>query len=191
MPNRTKINLDARRLEIYQLQLLARATERQAEAELERRFGLRMLESRVIAIVATAGATPFKQLVASGQFDKGYASRLVAGLVKKGLILSEVDPGDLRATILHLTAAGQKLFLSIHELATRHNELWLSTLPKAERAAFKSALARLLIQVGERPPRPGLPPPPAPTGAKPRRGRSSANVHSPMATASNHLTPAS
>lgn len=174
MPDRTTLNLDPRRLEIYQLQLLARVTERQAEAGLERLFGLRVLESRVIAIVATAGATPFKQLVASGQFDKGYASRLVAGLVKKGLILSEVDPEDLRATILRLTAKGQRLFLNIHELATRHNELWLSTLSKAERAAFKAALARL-IQLGEGPaPRPELSPSPAQPGAKPRRRRLSA-----------------
>ena len=135
----------------FQFHLLARLSERKAEGEMQKGFGVRLFEARIICMVGSVEACPFKVLTTFGQFEKGYASRAVAALVRRGLMVSETDTVDQRATVLRLTKAGEKLHREIIAEAVRRDERWLAGLPAKERDGLKRALAtlfRLSIGVG-------------------------------------------
>ncbi len=132
-------------IKLAQLQFLvvARAAERQAEVEIQRDTDMKLIETRILGMVGSVDSCPFKILTISGNFDKGHASRTVSALVGKGLMSSEADAGNKRATVLRLTTAGKRVYRQIVAEAVRRNELWLSVLPAAEREGLTRALATL------------------------------------------------
>ncbi len=133
----------------FQLHLLARLSERKAEAEVQRELGVRLIEAHIIGMVGALDACPFKSLTTYGQLDKGYASRLVAALVGKGLMVSEMDREDQRAILLRLTSAGRQLYREIIAAAEHRNERWLAVLAVDERDGLQRALATLFrISIG-------------------------------------------
>ncbi len=75
--------------------------------------------------------------------DKGQVSRVVSGLVERGLVLRAVDASDARGVRLSLTRAGRRLYDGLIAAATERNQALLDALPAAERAVLESALARL------------------------------------------------
>jgi DNA-binding MarR family transcriptional regulator len=132
-------------VELAQIQFMvvAGSMARQAEVEVLQDSGIRLIESRIIYMVGSVDACPFKVLTIFGDFDKGHASRTVTALVAKGLMTSEADSRNKRATLLRLTPAGKRLYREIIADAVRRNERWLGVLPADERNGFTRALAAL------------------------------------------------
>jgi DNA-binding MarR family transcriptional regulator len=64
-------------------------------------------------------------------------------LQEAGLISREPDPGDRRARLLSITAAGERARRTVQEEIQRNEERLLAELTRAERKAFLSAVQRL------------------------------------------------
>jgi DNA-binding MarR family transcriptional regulator len=126
-----------------QFQIVARFAERQAEREIPQECGVRLIEARIICMVGSVDTCPFKVLTTSGGLDKGHASRTVTGLVGKGLMVSETDMDNQRATLLHLTTAGLRFYRKLIAIAVKRNERWLAALPADERDGLTRALSTL------------------------------------------------
>jgi MarR family transcriptional regulator, temperature-dependent positive regulator of motility len=126
-----------------QFHLISRLSERQGEQQVRQLFGLGLRETRIIALVGSHGTLPVRFLSTEGNFDKGHASRLIAALVRRGLIHNEINPENQRANNLRLTSKGQILYRDIYKLACRTNDRWLAALPKNQHHALRRALSAL------------------------------------------------
>ena len=75
--------------------------------------------------------------------DKTRIIATLDDLQAAGLISREPDPGDRRARLLSITAAGNRVRRAVQNEIQRNEERLLAELPAAERTAFLSAAARL------------------------------------------------
>ncbi len=132
-----------RALPSLRLHLLARLSERAAEAEYLRLFGLRLVEARVIGLAGAAGCITLTWLCAELELEKAYASRLVARLAARGLLERAPNPADQRSTLLRATAEGERLRGAIYAAAAARNARLMAALPEARRAAFLEDLDAL------------------------------------------------
>lgn len=71
-------------------------------------------------------------------------TRMVDGLVKKGLVERHVDAGDRRVALTSLTAEGRALHESTEETATRSIADLLESLPPEKLIRLEAALADLV-----------------------------------------------
>jgi DNA-binding MarR family transcriptional regulator len=76
--------------------------------------------------------------------EKSKVSRVVARLLKKGLLEKQDDPADQRSFHLSLTAYGSKLYWAMYADAVARNEQWMAVLPKKQRVQFLASLDRLM-----------------------------------------------
>lgn len=130
----------------YRLHVLANLSARWAEARYQQRFGLKLLEWRAIALLGGGEAQSLNQLARGAGLEKSYASRTVAGLIRRKLVSSVADDRDARGKLFALTRSGLVLYRKVFEDATERGEAWLSVLSDDERAALMDMLERLTEQ---------------------------------------------
>jgi DNA-binding MarR family transcriptional regulator len=106
------------------------------------RFGLKIPEWRVIAVVAEQAHATQAGLVAATQMDKMTVSRAVAALVDRGLLV-RAQASDRRTLELALTAEGQALYAEIAPLALGIEAELLHGFSEAERDQLMTLLTRL------------------------------------------------
>jgi DNA-binding MarR family transcriptional regulator len=70
-------------------------------------------------------------------------SKLVDGLVARGVVMREIHPGDRRRVTLRLTAGGRDRLRAAREIAQAHLARVLVALPPAERGALIQAMHAL------------------------------------------------
>jgi MarR family transcriptional regulator, organic hydroperoxide resistance regulator len=80
--------------------------------------------------------------------ERGSPSRLTSTLVKKGLVASEADVSDARATRLYLTAAGKR---AAKQVAAAEQRLYQALAPALDPQALAAANDLLRALVAERP----------------------------------------
>jgi DNA-binding MarR family transcriptional regulator len=131
----------------FRLHILAGLSERYAELRYQREFGLRMREVRIIGVVGFHGAPTFRYVCKEAELEKSHASRLVAGLIKRGLLARAADPEDSRSILLSLTGRGRALYGRIFDEALDRNERILSALTPAQRAALAGSIEVLIDQI--------------------------------------------
>jgi DNA-binding MarR family transcriptional regulator len=81
--------------------------------------------------------------------DRNSASVLVEELATKGLIERRVKDGDRRARILHLTGAGERLFLQLRKKNLAAQERTLEILTPSERELLFDLLVRIIAANGQ------------------------------------------
>ena len=130
----------------YRLHVLANLSARWAEARYQQRFGLKLLEWRAIALLGGYAPQSLNELARSAGLEKSYASRTVAGLIKRKLVTSGPDDRDGRGKLFVLTRSGKALYRKVFEDAIARSEAWLSIFSKGERMALMVLLERLTEQ---------------------------------------------
>ncbi len=126
----------------YRLSIASNAVSDRVAAAYQARFGLKVPEWRVIAVVAERGQATQAALVAATQMDKMTVSRAVAALVARGL-LARTAAEDRRTLALSLTPAGGALYADIAPLALGIEAELLAGFSAAERAQLMALLKRI------------------------------------------------
>jgi DNA-binding MarR family transcriptional regulator len=130
----------------YRLHVLANLSARWAEARYQQRFGLRLLEWRAIALLGGYEPQSLNELARGAGLEKSYASRTVAGLIKRDLVSSTPDDRDARGKLFELTRSGRALYRKVFDDAIERSNAWLSVLSENERALLMQMLERLTEQ---------------------------------------------
>ncbi len=126
----------------YRLSLASNAVSDRVAHVYQARFGLKIPEWRVIAVVAEQASATQAALVAATQMDKMTISRAVAALVERGL-LARARASDRRTLELALTAEGEALYAEIAPLALGIEAELLEGFSPAERTQLMALLQRL------------------------------------------------
>ncbi|GGZ98477.1 MarR family winged helix-turn-helix transcriptional regulator [Novosphingobium arvoryzae] len=111
------------------------------------RFGLKIPEWRVMAVLGDAGALTQRDLVGATRMDKVAVNRACKVLEDRGLAARSPNDRDGRSHHLELTAAGKAMHAEIMPLALGMEKQLFAVLSAQERRDFKAVLARINDQV--------------------------------------------
>lgn len=125
----------------YRVSRVANAMSRGAALRYRREFGVSLGEWRTIALLGASSPLTQNHLARLAALDKAQISRVVAGLIGRGLLLRELGPG--RTVELALTARGRALYERLIAAANERNDAFLVCLTPRERDALESALDKL------------------------------------------------
>jgi DNA-binding MarR family transcriptional regulator len=134
---------DIRDLLTFRLAVLSSASDKIGSAWLQREFDLRVVEWRVLGVVAAEGPAQFRDIARALLMDKGQLSRLIKTLVTRKLIRSEPDRSDQRTIRLRLTAAGERLHTRVLARALERNGRVMSALHPDEAQTLFALLDKL------------------------------------------------
>jgi DNA-binding MarR family transcriptional regulator/GNAT superfamily N-acetyltransferase len=102
---------------------------------------LSLTEARVLYEIARGEGLRADAVQAALGLDKGYLSRIIAGLERRGFLSRAVAAEDRRARRLGLTPAGHELFARIDQRSTDEMERLLAPLNAAQRRDLTQSLA--------------------------------------------------
>jgi len=111
------------------------------------RFGLKIPEWRVMAVLGDAGALTQRDLVGATRMDKVAVNRACKVLEDRGLAARSPNDRDGRSHHLELTAAGKAMHAEIMPLALGMEKQLFAVLSAQERRDFKAVLTRINDQV--------------------------------------------
>lgn len=126
----------------YRLSIASNAVSDRVARAYQARFGLKIPEWRVLAVVAEQRRATQAALVVATQMDKMTVSRAVTALVGRGL-LARTEAADRRTLELALTADGEALHGEIAPLAIGIESDLLQGFSAAERTQLLALLWRL------------------------------------------------
>jgi len=135
--------LTIRDLLSYRLHVVANLLSRGAAMRYKREFGVSLWEWRTIALLGGEAPLSLNELAAAAGLDKSQMSRVVAGLVARGLVARGADETDGRGVRLALTRAGERLGEGLIRAAGERNDAFLGCLQPRERACLEGALQKL------------------------------------------------
>jgi DNA-binding MarR family transcriptional regulator len=127
----------------YRLSVAANAVSRRISDSYRRRFGLKIAEWRVIAILAENERMTPQDIGNKGELDKITVSRSATALMDRGLLLQQRNPEDGRSHFLQLTPDGRALYEEIAPAALRLEQELLTCFSKEERDLLESLLRRI------------------------------------------------
>jgi DNA-binding MarR family transcriptional regulator len=127
----------------YRLSVASNAVSNRIAQSYRRRFGLKIAEWRLIAILAEQKQATPQTLGGLTRMDKIAVSRAAAALADRGLIVASRNPMDGRSHLLSLTADGAALYREIAPLALSLEQDLLQGFSDEERSALERILRRL------------------------------------------------
>jgi DNA-binding MarR family transcriptional regulator len=140
----------------YQLSVASNAVSSLIAERYRKRFGLKIPEWRVMAVLGDAGsaggpgagagaggAMTQRALTAATVMDKVAVNRAVKVLEDRGLVARVPNPGDGRSHLLALTAEGRAIHAEVMPLARATEADLLAGLDPSEEALLRRLLARL------------------------------------------------
>ena len=133
----------------YLLSVTSNAVSGRIADEYYTRFGLRIPEWRVMAVLGDAGALTQRDLVGATLMDKVAVNRACKVLEDRGLATRSPNASDGRSHLLDLTDSGREMHGRIMPLALDMERRLFAVLDEAERAQFRDLLARVRVRVGE------------------------------------------
>lgn len=113
------------------------------------RFGLRIAEWRVMAVLGDAGAQTQRQLTSATLMDKVAVNRACKGLEDRGLAARTANALDGRSHHLELTEEGRAMHGRIMPLALQMERQLFECFSAQEREDFRQLLARLRSAAGQ------------------------------------------
>lgn len=131
----------------YLLSITTNAVSDLIAAEYRTRFGLKIPEWRVMAVLGDAGARTQRELVQGTRMDKVAVNRACKVLEDRQLAVRSPNSSDGRSHHLELTVSGRAMHGEIMPLALEMERRLFAALSAAERASFKAVLARISEQV--------------------------------------------
>ena len=130
----------------YLLSITSNAVSDRIADEYSSRFGLKIPEWRVMAVLGDSGAHTQRQLVGATRMDKVAVNRACKVLEERGLITRSPNMRDGRSHHLELTATGREIHGAIMPIALKMEAQLFAALSPAERKTFKDLLQRIRAQ---------------------------------------------
>jgi len=127
----------------FQLKRLFRLGGAPAVRLCEGRYGVARNEWRMVAALVEHGPQSPTTLHERVGCDAGRASRVVSGLVEKGLVVRRTHPEDKRRATLSATPAGEALYAELLPQLVRINERLMAVLSEGEADLLEEFLERL------------------------------------------------
>lgn len=127
----------------YLLSITSNVVSDRIADEYRARFGLKIPEWRVMAVLGDAGPRTQRELVGATRMDKVAVNRACKVLEDRGLIERSPNANDGRSHHLELTAAGRGIHGEIMPIALEMERRLFAPLSSAERLEFKALLARI------------------------------------------------
>ena len=131
----------------YQLSVTSNSVSGRIAQEYRTRFGLKVPEWRVMAVLGDSGAMTQRQLTAFTLMDKVAVNRACKDLEERGLASREPNAKDGRSHLLELTEAGRQMHGEIMPLALEMERRLFSNFTEQEIDAFRSLLLRVKEEV--------------------------------------------
>jgi DNA-binding MarR family transcriptional regulator len=140
MPSKT-LNLD--QFLPYRLSIASNALSERIAADYQCKFGLKIPEWRLMAVLGEGKPLTQRELVAATLMDKVTVNRAAKALADRQLIARQAHEADGRSHHLDLTETGRALYDAIVPAALATEERLESHISAAERTALMAILAKL------------------------------------------------
>ncbi len=127
----------------YQLSIASNAVSDLIASEYQVRFGLKIPEWRLMAVLGQGAPLNQRDLVQATLMDKVTVSRATAALVERQLLVRLPSAQDGRSHHLQLSDAGVSLYLEIVPAALAMEAAVLAVLSEDERTALATILQRV------------------------------------------------
>lgn len=127
----------------YQLSITTNAVSNLIAEEYQSRFGLKITEWRVMAVLGDCQQATQRELVAATRMDKVAVNRACKTLVDGGLVVRAPHVSDGRSHQLALTAKGSALHDEIMPLAEEMEQRIFTALDDEEAMTLRDMLNRL------------------------------------------------
>jgi DNA-binding MarR family transcriptional regulator len=128
----------------YRMSVTTNAVSDLIAGEYRARFGLKIPEWRVMAVLGDAGGLTQRELVGETLMDKVAVNRACKVLEQRGLVARSPNARDGRSHHLELTGTGRAMFEEIMPLALGMEKRLFEALGPEESAALKGVLDKLL-----------------------------------------------
>lgn len=106
-------------------------------------FGIGIPEWRVVAQLGEFGRLTARDIGERAQMHKTKVSRAVIELEKRGLVLRAENRQDRREAFVGLTAAGERVYAQIAQLALAFEAGWIAGIPADDLKVFERVLTTL------------------------------------------------
>lgn len=133
----------------YLLSVSSNAVSSRIAEAYRARFGLRIAEWRVMAVLGDAGALTQRDLTAATLMDKVAVNRACRELEDRGLAARTANERDGRSHHLELTAEGREMYGRIMPLAVEMERQLFDSFSSEERQTFRRLLERLREAAGD------------------------------------------
>ncbi len=127
----------------YQLSTASNAVSDLIASEYKSRFGLKIPEWRVMAVLGTRGALTQRHLVEATLMDKVTVNRAVKTLVDRALLERSPNSADGRSHHLLLSSTGRDLYGQILPAAQVMDRKIMAVLSEEEKAELSAMLAKI------------------------------------------------
>jgi len=131
----------------YRMAITSNAVSGMIAGEYGARFGLRIPEWRIMAILGDSGPLTQRDLVQATVMDKVAVNRACRVLDERGLLQRSPNAADGRSHHLELTAAGRAIYDQIWPLALASYDAIFAALSPDETETLRTLLAKLLESV--------------------------------------------
>ena len=132
----------------YLLSVTSNAVSDRIAEEYRTRFGLRIPEWRIMAVLGDTGPATQRELATNTRMDKVAVNRACTTLEERGLVQRSPNDRDGRSHHLELTAAGTAMHAAIMPLALEMEAQVFAPLSAEEHQAFKTMLGRVRDAAG-------------------------------------------
>ena len=143
MPSSAAVRLRLQDYLPYRLSVAANAVSRLIARAYERRFGLKIAQWRLLAVLADEGALTQQALCGRTIMDKVTVMRAAQSLLRRRLVKRLPNDADRRSHRLMLTAAGRRLYQRIVPLALAYEAQLLAGIERREIARLDRLLRRV------------------------------------------------
>lgn len=133
----------------YLLSVTSNAVSSRVAEVYRARFGLRIAEWRVMAVLGDAGALTQRDLTAATLMDKVAVNRACKELEDRGLAARTANERDGRSHHLELTGDGRAMYGRIMPLAVEMERQLFDAFSPEERQTFRRLLERLRAAAGD------------------------------------------
>jgi DNA-binding MarR family transcriptional regulator len=127
----------------YLMSVTTNAVSDLIAGQYQARYGLRIPEWRVMAVLGDSGAKTQRELVDATRMDKVAVNRACKELETRKLVKRSPNSRDGRSHHLELTAAGQKMHGEIMPHALEIEQRLFAALGDSDRRRFKAFLEQL------------------------------------------------
>jgi len=131
----------------YQLSVTSNAVSGRISQEYRTRFGLKVPEWRVMAVLGDMGEMTQRELTAFTLMDKVAVNRACKELEERGLASRTPNSKDGRSHLLELTDEGHRMHGEIMPLALEMERRLFANFSKEEIGTFRSLLRRVKEEV--------------------------------------------
>ena len=132
----------------FRLSLLSNTVSANIAATYQDKFAISMSEWRIMAILAEYPGLSADEVCQRTQIEKSVVSRAVARLLKRHMIIRQIDDDDRRRSILRLSKTGLSIYDKVMPIAEDFEKKLIAKLSKQERLTLLSLLDKLQKEAG-------------------------------------------